>query len=191
MSEGGPSPHPTTSVGGQPYFERRFERFLQAFLVSQEAQAAAHQQQAEDFAQFQSQVLDVMERVAQPSPAVSVREADPNVIFEKFLKRGPPEFTGTEDPMVADDWLVRLEKIFRVFECTGQQQVQLAAYMFRGVAEDWWRTVHRSFEAIGDEIAWAAFRADFLRKFIPAHVRDRKLREFQALVQGSMTVYQY
>ncbi|WP_368858375.1 hypothetical protein, partial [Streptomyces clavifer] len=47
------------------------------------------------------------------------------------------------------------------------------------------------FEGIGDEIAWAAFRSDFLRKFIPAHIREQKLREFQALVQGDMTVYQY
>ena len=62
---------------------------------------------------------------------------DPNVIFEKFHERGPPEFTGTEDPLVVDDWIVRMEKIFKVFECTGQQRVQLAAYMFRSVAEDW------------------------------------------------------
>ena len=87
------------------------------------------------------QVLDVVERVACPEQAVvPIREVDPNVIFEKFLKRGPPEFTDTEDPLVADDWIVRMEKIFRVLECTGPQRVQLAAYMFRSVAEDWWRT---------------------------------------------------
>ena len=44
---------------------------------------------------------------------------------------------------------------------------------------------------IGYEIAWTAFRADFLRKFIPSHIRDRKRREFQTLVQGSITAYQY
>ena len=44
---------------------------------------------------------------------------------------------------------------------------------------------------IGDEAAWTAFRTDFLRKFIPAHIRDQKLREFQTLVHGVMTVYQY
>lgn len=57
--------------------------------------------------------------MAQPALVdVLIWEADLNVIFEKFLKRGPPEFTGTEDPMVADDWIVRMEKIFRVFECS-------------------------------------------------------------------------
>ena len=70
------------------------------------------------------QVLDVVERVARLEQAVvPIREVDSNIIFEKFLKRGPPEFTGTEDPLVADDWIVRMEKIFRVFECTGRQRV--------------------------------------------------------------------
>ena len=65
----------------------------------------------------------------------------PNVIFEKLLNRGPLEFTGTEDPLVADDWIVWMEKIFKVFECSGRQRVQLASYMFRSVADDWRRTV--------------------------------------------------
>ena len=50
--------------------------------------------------------------------------------------------------------------------------MQLAAYMFRGVAEDRWRIVQRPYEIIGDEAAWTAFRTDFLRKFIPTHIRD-------------------
>lgn len=70
--------------------------------------------------QFQLQVLDVIERVAQSSPTdAPIREEDPNVIFERFLKRGPPEFSGAEDPHVAGDWIVRMEKIFRVFEYMG------------------------------------------------------------------------
>lgn len=181
----------TPAARDPPDFEARFQQFLQAFLVSQETQALAHQQQTEDFAQFQAQVLDIVERVARLEQAVPIREVDPNAIFEKFLKRGPPEFTGTEDPLVADDWIVRMEKIFRVFECSGRQRVQLAAYMFRSVAEDWWRTVQRPYELIGDDAAWTAFRTDFLRKFIPVHVRDQKMREFQDLVQGDMTIYQY
>ncbi|XXG79636.1 hypothetical protein AAC387_Pa09g0665 [Persea americana] len=84
-----------------------------------------------------------------------------------------------------------MEKIFRVFECSGHQRVQLAAYMFRGVAKDWWRTMQRPYEMIWDEAAWTAFRIDFLHKFILVHIRDQKLKEFLTSVQGDMTVYQY
>ena len=51
--------------------------------------------------------------------------------------------------------------------------------------------MQRPYEEIGDKVAWTVFKTDFLRKFIPTHVRERKLREFQTLVQGSMTVSQY
>ena len=44
---------------------------------------------------------------------------------------------------------------------------------------------------LADKISWTAFRTEFLTKFIPVHIRDQKFREFQTLVQGDMTVYQY
>ena len=84
-----------------------------------------------------------------------------------------------------------MENIFRVFKCIGRQRVQLAAYMFRSIAEDWWRTVQRPYEMLADEIAWIAFRTEFLTKLISVHIRDQKFREFQTLVQGDKTVYQY
>ena len=45
--EKAPPTAPATS--DPPDFEQRFQCFLKAFLVSQETQAAAHQQQTEDF----------------------------------------------------------------------------------------------------------------------------------------------
>lgn len=35
-----------------------------------------------------------------------IREFDPNDLFVKFLKRGPLEVRGSEDPLVADKWVV-------------------------------------------------------------------------------------
>lgn len=92
--------------------------------MSQEVQAAAHQRQTDSLAQFQTHVMEVMERVAQPAQIVMpVRGRDPNEIFGKFIKRGLPEFYGTEDPLRADEWIMRLEKIFSVFKCSGRQRV--------------------------------------------------------------------
>ena len=85
------APPTALAASDPPDFEQRFQRFLQAFLVSQETQATAHQQHTKDFARFQAQVLDVVERVVRPEQAVvPIREVDLNVIFERFLKRGPP-----------------------------------------------------------------------------------------------------
>lgn len=49
--------------------------------------------------------------------------------------------------------------------------------MFRSVAKDWWRTVHAPYEMLTDDIAWTAFRTDFLKKFIPAYVKAKKFME--------------
>ena len=43
------------------------------------------------------------------------RDVDPNDLYEKFRKRVPPEFHGSEDPMVADDFIEQMEQIFVVF----------------------------------------------------------------------------
>lgn len=55
-------------------------------------------------------------------------EADPNALYEKFLKMGVSDFEVGTDPMQADEWMVWIEKIFKVFKCTGCQKVSLAAY---------------------------------------------------------------
>ena len=60
----GEAPPIAPTARDPPDFEEKFQQFLQAFLVSQETQAVAHRQQIKDFAQFQVQVLDVVERDA-------------------------------------------------------------------------------------------------------------------------------
>ena len=97
---------------------------------------------------MQRQLLEVLERrpapVAQPAGAQFVfnnRGHDPNDLYERFRKRGPKEFTGQEDPLAADDWLEYTENIYEIFQCTGKQRVDLAASMFTGLADIWWKTV--------------------------------------------------
>lgn len=108
---------------------------------------------------------------------LSIQERDPNDIFEKFTKRGQPEFYGTED-----------KKIFKVYEWTDHQRLQLANYMFRSIAEDRWRTVEGPYELLEDEIVWDTFKAKLMKKFILAYIHKQK---FKDLVQGDVTVQHY
>ena len=81
-------------------------------------------------------MLQVLQR---PVPPVQVSMlacvTDPNDMYDKFKKRNPPAFYGNEDPLDVDEWVVQVEKIFQVFQCTNKEKVQLAAYLFRGVVE--------------------------------------------------------
>ena len=142
----------------------------------------------EEIAQVQRQLLEVLQNRQPPQPqpdqqlgtniVINNREHDPNLLFERFRKRGPKEFSGTEDPLAADDWLVNTEKIFDVFLCTGRQKVHLTASLFYGLADSWWQTVKEPFQRMANETAWETFKTRFTDKFIPSHVKRQKAIEF-------------
>ena len=54
-----------------------------------------------------------------------------------------------------------MEKIYEVLKCTSVQHVQLAAHMFRGVAERWWKIVKHPYETVEEEVAWKTFTEQF------------------------------
>ncbi|XXG42105.1 hypothetical protein AAC387_Pa01g2449 [Persea americana] len=126
-----------------------------------------------------------------PNIIINNRDQDPNILFERFRKRGPKEFSGQKDALAADDWLVNTEKIFDVFTCTGIQKVNLTASLFFGLADTWWKTVKEPYQAMADETAWETFKNHFTDKYVPSHIKRQKAIEFQQLKQGSMTVLEY
>ncbi|XXG80001.1 hypothetical protein AAC387_Pa09g0960 [Persea americana] len=132
-------------------------------------------------------MLEIVQKVGQPQ----AKEYDLNELVEKFRKRFPPEFHGIEDPAVAYEWVVQMEKIYEVFKCMGVQQVQLAAHMFHGAAERWWKTVKHPYKRVEEEVAWKTFTEQFQKKFIPEHYRDQKMEEFERLMQGDLLVQKY
>ena len=40
--------------------------------------------------------------------------------------------------MEAEKWIIEIEKVFRVLECSEGEKVAYVAYMLRGDAYDWW-----------------------------------------------------
>ena len=83
--------------------------------------------------------------------------------------------------MAADDWLEQIENIFEIFTCTGLERVQLAASMFTGLADSWWKTVRAEYRDIDGQI-WLIFKRQFGEKYIPSHIRRQRAAEFQQLV---------
>lgn len=64
----------------------------------------------------------------------------------------------------ADEWMVHIEKMFKVFECIGQQNVQLVAFMFRSVAKTWWRTVEATYLPMADPFSVGGIQEDLLQE---------------------------
>ena len=67
--------------------------------------------------------------------------------LEQFQKMKPPVFVGEVDPLQAEGWLLQIEKILNVINCTDEQRVSFSSFMFQKEAEHWWRAVKDSMKS--------------------------------------------
>ena len=114
-----------------------------------------------------------------------------NGLLNQFRKANPPSFLGEHDPIKAERWVMQLEKIFGVIECTTEQRVSLATYMLEGEAEYWWKGAKRLLESKGLQITWETFIETFFDKYFPETLKIKKETEFLTLQQGDMSIDQY
>ena len=148
--------------------------------------------QASDISNVCNQVLEeIAQRAANiPSPA-GVSQGPTQ---EAFLKQRPPSFSGTTNPLEAESWIFKIEKIFKFLGCTDSQKVNYATYMFEGPAEIWWKSAERLLlEGRSDDaqISWAEFVKKFYEKYFTERFKDKQAENFDELVQGNMGVAQY
>ena len=58
--------------------------------------------------------------------------------FWDFHKQNSPTFNGEPDPMVAKNWLLKMEKLLRALECTDAQKVVYATFARQDSTMKWW-----------------------------------------------------
>lgn len=107
------------------------------------------------------------------------------------MLHNPPTFKGKYDPYGAHEWLKAIEKIFRVMNCSEEHKVRFGTHMLVGDADDWWMNARRVLENKDEEITWAVFNREFLRKYFPEDVHAKKEIEFLELKLGNMTMIEY
>jgi len=59
----------------------------------------------------------------------------------QFNKLKPPKFLGGANPLRYEEWVRRLENLFKIMECPDRFKVALATYQFEGEVEFWWGMV--------------------------------------------------
>jgi len=74
-----------------------------------------------------------------------------------FKKNHLLTFKGRYDPEGAQIWIYAIEKIY------------------------WWECARQRLEALGTEITWEVFKHEFLEKYSPADIRNKKEIEFLKL----------
>ncbi|MCI22171.1 hypothetical protein A2U01_0043347, partial [Trifolium medium] len=68
--------------------------------------------------------------------------------------------------------------------CSEENKVTLGTYMLREEANHWWKNARQRLGVGGVVITWERFKREFLIKYFPADVRNRKVVEFMELKQG-------
>ena len=59
--------------------------------------------------------------------------------LQRFRAHHPPTFTGGGDLMVADHWLMQIEKVLEAMEITSNTtRIRLATFQLEGEAQVWW-----------------------------------------------------
>ena len=59
-------------------------------------------------------------------------------LHEQFMKLNPLEFVGAIDPLMAKEWLKKLDTIFEVMGVTEEHKLYLAMFMLKGETRNWW-----------------------------------------------------
>ncbi|GFZ16761.1 hypothetical protein Acr_26g0000310 [Actinidia rufa] len=117
-------------------------------------------------------------------PAIPVENV---AIVKQFLKLKPPTFSGEMDPVKANEWLLEMEKNFRLLRCSEQQKVEIGSYLLTSAASRWWnlKGVRES------SMNWARFKVIFREKYVPRALQNAKCAEFEQLKQTGKTITEY
>ncbi|GFS43559.1 hypothetical protein Acr_00g0085770 [Actinidia rufa] len=117
-------------------------------------------------------------------PAIPVENV---AIVKQFLKLKPPTFSGEMDPVKANEWLLEMEKNFRLLRCGEQQKVEIGSYLLTGAASRWWNL--KGVREPG--MNWAQFKVIFREKYVPRALQNAKCAEFEHLKQTGKPIAEY
>ena len=109
------------------------------------------------------------------------RQQEPRVVapglkpaFERFVKRNPPVFKVTVDPVMAEEWASMVEKIFEFVLIEDEEKVKCVVYMLRKDERIWWEAVMKSRDVA--VMTWAKFLREFNSKYYSQTVINNKWR---------------
>ncbi|MDM9586367.1 retrotransposon gag family protein [Nostoc sp. GT001] len=128
---------------------------------------------------------------AAEAAAILDRSDDRGKTLDRFHKHLDYKFSGLPNTISVDDWVEKVENVFKVLGVRAEFKVSFATYSFTDYALRWWATEDRTWREKGRDPTWHEFKVIFLDRFVPQDYREARIYEFLALTQGNMTVDQY
>ncbi|GJW22041.1 putative reverse transcriptase domain-containing protein, partial [Tanacetum coccineum] len=96
--------------------------------------------------------------------------------YQDFMKCQPLFFRGTEGAVNLTQWFERMETVFRISNCTVENQVKFATCTLMGTALTWWNSHARTVTNEGGYAAWSALKKKMTTNIVRG-MKSRRLRE--------------
>ena len=84
--------------------------------------------------------------------------------LDRFLRFNPSKFYGESDDLKTKAWIAEMEQIFEVTHLEDPKRVELAVFLLRGPAQDWWKFIRHGWRVTGGLITWERFTIEFRNK---------------------------
>ncbi|GJW32519.1 reverse transcriptase domain-containing protein [Tanacetum coccineum] len=97
--------------------------------------------------------------------------------YQDFMKCQPLFFRGTEGVVDLTQWFERMETVFRISNCTVENQVKFATCTLMGIALTWWNSHART---VTNEVAYAITWTDLKKKMTTKYCPRNEIKKIEA-----------
>ena len=87
-----------------------------------------------------------------------------------------PDFEGSPDPLIADEWLAQIQVILNFMNVSDGDKVKCASFVLKKEARYWWETV--AMRRNVEQMTWAEFVEEFNEKFFNKRAKNAQQKEF-------------
>ena len=134
-------------------------------------------------------VVETVEVIEIDPPERTGKKVDYLSLLQHISRLGTKHFSGSTDPIEADEWRSRLVRNFSSTRCPEDYKRDIAVHFLEGDAHNWWLAVNK--RTNGSLQSFADFEDEFNRKYFPAEALDRLEGRFLDLTQGRRAVREY
>ncbi|GJR82574.1 reverse transcriptase domain-containing protein [Tanacetum coccineum] len=96
--------------------------------------------------------------------------------YQDFMKCQPLFFKGTEGVVSLTQWFERMETVFRISNCTVENQVKFATCTLMGTALTWWNSHART---VTNEVAYAMTWSDLKKKMTTKYCPRNEIKKIE------------
>nr|GEV21443.1 putative reverse transcriptase domain-containing protein [Tanacetum cinerariifolium] len=100
--------------------------------------------------------------------------------YQDFMKCKPLYFKGTEGVVELTQWFERMETVFRISNCTLENQIKFATYTLLGSALTWWNS---HITTVGPDVAYAMTRTNLRKKMTDKYCPRGEIKKLKDKVE--------